>query len=114
MLLMLLCRSSPVSAQLPVVPAIDSLYDTMCVLTVSSWSRRHADVQRGSQLFFRRYALIIDQASVESADHRAVYYLTDSYTTNGYDPSKGITNIPDVGGVRDLMLISATARLSLY
>lgn len=73
-LLTLLCRSSPVSAQLPVVPAIDSLYDTMCVLTVSSWSRRHADVQRGSQLFFRRYALIIDQASLSSANELVGYH----------------------------------------
>ncbi|TKA51458.1 hypothetical protein B0A53_05371 [Rhodotorula sp. CCFEE 5036] len=47
--------SSSVSAQLPVVPAINALYDT-------------------------------------------IFSFGDSYTTNGYDPSKGITNIPDVGG----------------
>jgi hypothetical protein len=42
----LLCRSSSVSAQLPVVPAINALYDTMCVTTLSSWSWRCSNVPR--------------------------------------------------------------------
>lgn len=44
-LLTLLCRSSSVLAQLPVVPAINSLYDTMCAITLSLQSRCYAEVQ---------------------------------------------------------------------